>query len=48
MLPKKIRIALRILIVLVLLFSFAVAGVIFEQFSHPCFVGTDMLLVRDL
>ncbi len=29
MLPKKIRIALRILIVLVLLFSFAVAGVIF-------------------
>ena len=29
MLPKKIRIALRILIVLVLLFAFAVAGVIF-------------------
>ena len=29
MLPKKIRIALRILIILVLLFSFAVAGVIF-------------------
>ena len=29
MLPKKIRIALRILIILILLFSFAVAGVIF-------------------